>query len=118
MSLLSDPRIKVLLNELLLHRRAVVAIFAVVNLVALAAAIAWPRGYTVAATILVSERNIIQPLMQGAAATTGVTDRARIAREIINGRKVMNQVIDAAEWATPETTQSEREGVIERLTNR
>ena len=118
MSLLADPRIKVLLNELLLHRRAAVAIFAVVNLAALVAALAWPRGYTVAATILVSERNIIQPLMQGAAATTGVTDRARIAREIINGRKVMNQVIDAAEWATPDTTQTERGGIIERLNNR
>ena len=118
MSLLADPRIKVLLNELLLHRRAAVAIFAVVNLVALVAAFAWPRGYTVSATILVSERNIIQPLMQGAAATTGVTDRARIAREIINGRKVMNQVIDAAEWATPDTTLSEREGIIDRLNNR
>lgn len=118
MSLLSDPRIKVLLSELLLHRRAVVVIFVIVNAIALVAALAWPRGYTVSATILVTERNIIQPLMQGAAATTGVTDRARIAREIINGRKVMNQVIDAAEWATPNTTTAEREGIIERLNKR
>jgi len=118
MSLLADPRIKVVLNELLLHRRAAVVVFAVVNLVALTAALTWPRGYTVSATILVSERNIIQPLMQGAAATTGVNDRAKIAREIINGRKVMNQVIDAAEWATPDTTQSRREGIIDRLNSR
>src|SRR4030067_500487 len=118
MSLLADPRIKVLLNELLSHRRAAVAVFVVVNLVALVAAIAWPRGYTVSATILVSERNIIQPLMQGAAATTGVTDRARIAREIINGRKVITPVIAGAEWATPDTTQSEREGMIEKLNKR
>lgn len=118
MSRLSDPRANLLLNEIFLHRRAAVAIFALVNLAAVIAAFAWPRGYTVSATILVSERNIIQPLMQGAAATTGVTDRAKIAREIINGRKVMNQVIEAANWVTPDTPQPEKEKVIASLNSR
>lgn len=118
MSILSDPRIKVLFNEVLLHRRAVVLIFAVINLAALIAALAWPRGYTVSATILVSERNIIQPLMQGAAATTGVTDRAKIAREIINGRKVMEQVIEIAGWAKVGADQSEKGNIIGSLNSR
>ncbi len=118
MSLLADPRIKALLNEMLLHRRAVIVIFIVVNFAALVAALAWPRGYTVSATILVSERNIIQPLMQGAAATTGVTDRARIAREIINGRKVMDQVIEVAGWVKPDAEQSMKQSIIGSLNGR
>ena len=118
MTLLADPFIKVFASELLFRRRTFVAIFVLVNIAALISAIGWPRGYTVSATILVSEKNIIQPLMQGAAATTGVTDRARIAREIINGRKVMNQVIDAAHWAIPNASESAREGIIDKLNSR
>lgn len=118
MSLLADPRVRLVLNEALRHRRLVVGIFVAINLVTLAAAVAWPRGYMVFTTILVSDRNIIQPLMQGAAATTTVTDRARIAREIINGRKVMNQVIEAAGWAGPTTPESERDKIIDRLNRR
>lgn len=118
MSIISDPRIRVLLNEVLSHRRAVVIVFCVINLAALIAALVWPRGYTVSATILVTERNIIQPLMQGAAATTGVTDRAKIAREIINGRKVMDQVIEVAGWMKPDAPQSEKGNIIANLNNR
>jgi polysaccharide chain length determinant protein (PEP-CTERM system associated) len=118
MSILADPRIKVVLNEALRHRRLVFGLFIGINLLALTAALVWPRGYVVYTTILVSDRNIIQPLLQGAAATTTVNDRARIAREIINGRKVMNQVIDMTGWTGPATVDSDREKLIEYLNRR
>lgn len=118
MNLLSDPRIKPLITELFAHRRAVVVVFITINVLLLAAALTWPRGYVSSTTILVSEKNIIQPLMQGAAATTEVADRSRMAREIINGRKVMNQVIVTAGWVKPEAPEKEREGTIESVNQR
>ncbi len=118
MSLLADPRLRLLVNELVVHRRLVLAVFVAVNLLALGAAFAWPKGYTAYTTVLVSEKNIIQPLMQGAAVPTQAIDRARIAREIVGGRKVLNQVIDLAGWSGPETTLQAREKLIESLSRR
>jgi polysaccharide chain length determinant protein (PEP-CTERM system associated) len=118
MKLLSDPRIKPVIIELFSHRRAVVIVFIFINLLMLAAALTWPRGYSSSTTILVSEKNIIQPLMQGAAATTEVADRSRMAREIINGRKVMNQVVVGAGWVKPDAPEAEREAVIVSVNQR
>jgi polysaccharide chain length determinant protein (PEP-CTERM system associated) len=118
MHLLTDPRIKLLVNELFTHRRAVVGGFVAVHLLALVAGLSWPRGYTSSTTILVTEKNIIQPLMQGAAATTEVADQARLAREIINGRKVMNQVVEIAGWVKAEAPETQRKAVIETLNRR
>jgi len=115
MNVLADPRIRILVNELLQYRRAVVALFVAINLAAVLVAFYWPKGYTASTTILVNEKSIIQPLMQGAAVATQVTDRARNAQEVINGRKVMNQVIEAAGWATPDTPASQKEQIINSL---
>jgi polysaccharide chain length determinant protein (PEP-CTERM system associated) len=121
---MSDPRIKPLITELFSHRRAVVIVFVAVNFLLLAAAFAWPLGYTSSTTILVSEKSIIQPLMQGAAATTEVADRSRMAREVINGRKVMNQVIVEAGWVTsgsveaPDALEKTRKDIIQSVNQR
>jgi polysaccharide chain length determinant protein (PEP-CTERM system associated) len=118
MNLFADPRFRVFLIEVFNNRRLVVVGFVAINLFALTAAFSWPRGYSASTTILVSERNIIQPLMQGTAATTDVADRARMAREVINGRRVMNQVVNVAGWIRSDAPDSERELVIDSLTAR
>lgn len=118
MNVFTDPRFRVFLIEVFNRRKLVVAGFVAINLFALIAAFSWPRGYTAATTILVSEKNIIQPLMQGAAATTEVADRARMAREVIHGRRVMNQVVGLTGWVRAEAPDSEREPIIDSLTAR
>jgi len=118
MNVLSDPRIRVFVNELFNYRKLIVAGFVAINLFALVTAFSWPHGYTSSTTILVSERNIIQPLMQGAAATTEVADRARLAREVIHGRKVMSQVAGLTGWVKADATEANRQPVIETLTAR
>lgn len=118
MHLLSDPRVRVLVNEAFLRRRILMALFVAVNVAALLVAVFWKEGYTASATILASEKNIIQPLMQGTAVPTELADRARMAREIINGRKVMNQVVEVAGWITPNAPEDEREEVIDELNRR
>ena len=56
------------------------------------------RTYQVAVTILAQESDIIQPLLEGRAVPTGVTDRAGMARQIIYGRKVLSEIIDVGGW--------------------
>ena len=84
---------KLLIGELFDSRKKAVGIFVVVALSLTVAGLVWPKGYVASTTILVDEKNIIQPLMQGAAVTTEVADRSRLARETIFGRKVMTQLL-------------------------
>jgi polysaccharide chain length determinant protein (PEP-CTERM system associated) len=115
----SDPQIKIYLNEMLVHRKMVLILFVLVNLLMLVAAYSWPKGYVADTTIHAAERNVLQPLMQGAAATTDVVaDRARLARELINGRKVMNQVVVEAGWVSPETPDKARNDIVDALNKR
>ena len=84
---------KLLVGELFNSRKTAVGIFVVVVFALLVAGLVWPKGYVASTTILVDEKNIIQPLMQGAAVTTEVTDRSRLARETIFSRKLMTQLL-------------------------
>jgi polysaccharide chain length determinant protein (PEP-CTERM system associated) len=106
------------LAEAFVHRRAVITIFCAVNILAVTVGLIWPSGYKASTTILIDDRNIIQPLMQGAAVTTEVTDRSRLAREVIGGRKIMNQVIEATGWANADTPPDERERISEKVKKR
>jgi polysaccharide chain length determinant protein (PEP-CTERM system associated) len=54
----------------------------------------WPKTYTSYVTVMFDEKAIIQPLMEGAAVATAATDRARLAREVINSRSFLNQIIE------------------------
>ncbi len=87
-----------LLKEAFVYRRAVVGIFIAVNVLALGSGLFWPMQYTSSSTIIVDEKNIIEPLMKGTAVATDVTDRAKLAREVIFGRKLMSQVAASTEW--------------------
>ncbi|MGX5172719.1 XrtA system polysaccharide chain length determinant [Aliikangiella sp. IMCC44653] len=65
----------------------------------LAAAWFWPRIYTSTATVLVDEQNILRPLMAGTAVTTDVTDRAKMANQIIFSQRAMKKIISTDAWA-------------------
>jgi polysaccharide chain length determinant protein (PEP-CTERM system associated) len=106
---------KILLNEAFANRKFIVVTFFVAVAVALVLGTGWPKTYTSSATIIVEEKNIIQPLMQGAAVPTDVMDRAKIAREIIYSRKVMNRVLEDGGWLTENASAAEREDSIAKL---
>ncbi len=95
-----------------------VGLFVGIAMTLLIAGLVWPKGYMASTTILVEERNIIQPLMQGAAVTTEVADRGRLAREIIFGRKLMNQILGDAGWLKGNISPIEQEELIKKLTQR
>src|SRR5690242_21212019 len=104
---------KALVNEAFHSRRLVVGIFVVVNAALLTAGSLWPKSYTASTSILVDERTIIQPLMQGAAVATDALDRSRNAREVIFGRKIMDAVLDYGGWLKGRPGVEERELLIE-----
>lgn len=110
-----DRKLHMLLNESFARRRFVVATFFTVLAASLLIGWRWPMSYTSSATIIVDDKNIIQPLMQGAAVATEVADRARLAREIIQSRRIMNQLIEAVGVAHAGMSPVERERAIEQL---
>jgi polysaccharide chain length determinant protein (PEP-CTERM system associated) len=110
--------LRVLAGETFKYRNLAVGIFIFINLFAVIVGLMWPKTYTSSSTVFVEEKNIIQPLMQGAAVATSVTDRTRIAKEIIFGRKIMNQVIEEAGWLQDRLTDIEKEKLIDALKSR
>lgn len=110
-----EHSIKVFGTEVFLHRRAVAIAFVVIYACATVAGLNWPKGFTVATTVLVDEKSIIQPLMQGAAVTTEAVDRARLAREIIYGHKIMAKLLADRDAADAPALSPE---VMEREVNR
>jgi len=116
--LLPEQIPKALLNESFHSRRLVVGIFIIVTLAMLAAGLQWPKGYTASTSILVDERNVIQPLMAGAAVATDAMDRSKNAREVIFGRKIMDSVLEDGGWAKDRPSVTERENIIEGIKKR
>jgi polysaccharide chain length determinant protein (PEP-CTERM system associated) len=108
----------VLWREARRRRVALVALFAGVAVLGLLTALLWPRKYAAATTILVQESNIIKPLMEGRAVTTGNADRAAIAREVIFSREIMGQILKTGGWLKDNPSALEQERIIERIKNR
>lgn len=118
MNLRPEQVFKLLANEAFHYRKALVTAFFAINIVMLGLGLIWPKGFTSTTTILVEDKKIIQPLMQGAAVATEVADRSRLAREVIFGRKIMNQVLADAGWMKANPSPTEQEKIIERITKR
>jgi polysaccharide chain length determinant protein (PEP-CTERM system associated) len=85
------------------------AAFCLIAAAALAVGLSWPKKYFAATTILVSEDNIIQQLMEGRAVTTSVSDRAVIAREVVFSRKVMHNILELGGWLADNPSPAERD---------
>lgn len=105
-------------NEARVRRVPLALTFAIIALVGLALAWLWPRKYESGTTILVQEDNIIQPLMEGRAVATGVQDRARIAREVIFSRKIVDEVLEKGGWLASDPSPIERERLAIELRKR
>ena len=74
-----------------------------------------PIKYTSKTTILAQESDIIQPLLEGRAVATGVTDRAGIARQVIYSRKVLQGAMQAGGWMEADPTPVEQDKIMEDI---
>jgi polysaccharide chain length determinant protein (PEP-CTERM system associated) len=115
--MLPEQIAKALITESFHSRRLVVALFVIVNAAMLTAGWLWPKGYVASTSILVDERTIIQPLMQGAAVATDALDRSKNAREVIFGRKIMDVVLEYGGWLKGKPSE-ESERLIEEIKKR
>ncbi len=91
---------RVLLKEARKRIVTLAAIFTTIALLTLLIGLfVIPRKYTSSTTILAQDSDIIQPLLEGRAVTTGVTDRAGMARQIVYSSKVLDEALRVGGWA-------------------
>src|SRR5712691_8790179 len=115
MQMYPEQIVKALMNESFHSRRLVVAMFVIVNLVMLTAGLLWPKSYTGSTSIVVDEKSIMEPLMKGAAVATETADRNRNVREVILGRRIMDQILERGGWLTDRAAALEQEAIIEQI---
>jgi polysaccharide chain length determinant protein (PEP-CTERM system associated) len=118
MNVSTEQLLRLLGRELLLRRQQVLFIFIVVNVLAILVGLMWSKAYVSSTTIFVEDKNILDPLMQGAAVRTPVTDRSRIAKEVIYGRAVMDQLAEGLGLFTQNMSDVEKERVVDQLRGR
>ena len=110
-----DQSIRFLVYDLYRMRYIVVTAFIIVNFAAVAIGLSWPKTYTSHSTVFVEEKNIIQPLMQDAAVATTVVDRARMARETLFSRRIMEQIMVSGGWIKPDASDLEKERMADTV---
>jgi polysaccharide chain length determinant protein (PEP-CTERM system associated) len=118
MAVAPELLIKNLFVETYRHKGLVVAGFVLFNVVAVILGLTLAKSYVSSTTIFVEEKNIIQPLMLGAAVATDVTERSRIAKEILFGSRIMNQILEDAGWTQGSPSDVEKERLVEEIKKR
>lgn len=94
------------------------SLFTGIALLALVIGMVIPKRYTSSTTILVEDRNIIAPLMEGRAVATSVVDRASILKEVAFSRKVMDEILVTGGWMQEKPDALEQEKLIEKIVGR
>lgn len=110
-----EENLRILANEAVANKSIVVAIFLAVIALSVIVGAVWPKEYSSSGTIIIDERNIIQPLMQGAAVPTEVVDMGRVASEVVFSRKVLTQALQDAGWMTGSASPADREQLMAYL---
>ncbi|MEO8012136.1 MAG: hypothetical protein ABI650_10865, partial [Dokdonella sp.] len=93
-------------------------LFAAIAMAALALGIVWPRTYVASTTILAQSSDIIQPLLEGRAVATEVTDRAGIARQVIFSRKVLKDILEHGGWLADDPSPIMQDRLMEEIKDR
>ncbi|MFP4181638.1 XrtA system polysaccharide chain length determinant [Thiohalospira sp.] len=87
-----EEQLRILIREIYQRRVLITTLFVAITLAAVAVGLVMPQRYTTSADIMVDNRNIIEPLMEGTAFATDVSDRARVARELLFGERILREV--------------------------
>ena len=118
MQLTLEQWIHGLLAEFRRQRVKLVLLFAAVALAMLVVGIYVPKRFESSTTILISEKNIIEPLMEGRAVQTDVRSYGRNAREILNSRRVLREILEAGEWDLSSLSPVQVEALMEKVSER
>lgn len=104
---------------------SIASIVLVTSLVMLALGLLWTEKYESAATILIQDEKIIEPLLEDSNVPTGARngppierDRAELAREVLFSRSVIDQALERGGWFNEEQTPIERAQLVDALKKR
>jgi protein tyrosine kinase modulator len=100
------------------HAIALVIVFAIIALIALVVGVLWPKNYVSSTTILAQKSDIIQPLLEGRAVPTGVSDRVSIAKQVIFSRRVIDDILNTGGWAAKHPDPITQDRLMESIKNR
>lgn len=103
------------LRELSAKRELVAIAVLIVAAATLLVAVTWPKSYTASASIFPDNSNILQPLMEGNAVTTGIVDQARMARDILFKREFTDPILQAGGWDVSGLTPREKDDLIQSV---
>lgn len=94
------------------------AIFAAIALFFLAWGLVTPPTYKSSATVLVQDNASLAPLMEGRTAAPNDASRAPISRDVLFGRRVMEEVLKAGGWLSGNPTPLEKERLANSVKGR
>ena len=110
-----DEMLTTLADECYERRNFVFILFVFISLSVLAVGSMWPSVYTASTVIHIDSSNILQPLMQGTAETTETIDHEVNAREILFGDKIMDEVLEKANWLEEDSNEVQQERIKEMI---
>jgi len=110
-----QEQFNILMKDSFVYRNKIVVSFVIISLAVLSIGVIWPKQYKAESLIYVDNRNVITPLMQGAAVSGESQDIARNAKEIILGSNIINKVLEYGGWLDKDSTPVEREKIIEEI---
>lgn len=114
-----DPQterlIKSIVRELSARRNLWVIVAIVTSAVSLFVAFTKPKEFESTGSILVENRNIVGPLMDGAAEQTEVSYMASIVSEIAFSRRILEAILEAGGWIDESTSGQEKERLMAGL---
>ncbi|HET9932075.1 MAG TPA: hypothetical protein VFQ35_15335 [Polyangiaceae bacterium] len=118
MSTTPEPLTETLALILKEGRRRLLALtgaFAFIAIVALPIGLNLPKRWDASTLILAEHSNIIQPLMQGAAVPTDVTDQVAILNQIMARHRIMREVATFGGWLDGKQSRADEERVINKV---
>lgn len=110
--------VRLFLSEAFIYRKAIVATFVIVSLSLLAIGTVWPKNYTAKTTIIVDEKNIIDPLLAGRAVATDVTAYKKLASQILFSRRTLLKILGTGGWLENNPSDLDIEKMSERVMKR
>lgn len=109
---------RLLIYELRRYPLFAAAVFALITISVVVVGLLWRQVYISSTTIMVEDKNIIQPLMSGAAVATSINDRAKHAQEIVFNRKHAVQLLEHGGWMAKKPNETEQENLYAGIKNR
>jgi polysaccharide chain length determinant protein (PEP-CTERM system associated) len=105
----------IMVSEARRHAVALAVASAVAALIALVIGAFWPKNYVSSTTILAQKSDIIQPLLEGRAVPTGVSDRVAIAKQVIFSRKVLDDILKTGGWDASHPDPIAQDRLLDRI---